>query len=223
MNKSGFKTELFEQFARIGKALSSGNRLEMLEFLAQGERNVEALAQVCRLTVANTSRHLQLLRQAGLVSARKQGQQVYYCLNSDDVVEILDILRRVAERHLTEVDHLVRLYLTVKDALEPIPARELLQRVQKGLVTVLDVRPVEEYSAGHVAGAINIPLERLKEHLAHLPTEREVIAYCRGPHCILAYDAVAELRKQGLQARRLEFGYPEWKLAGLPTEQTTIE
>ena len=156
MSSGGFKHDLFSQFAKVGKALSNANRLELLEFLAQGERSVEALATISKLTVANTSQHLQQLRQAGLVTTRKQGQHVYYQLAGDDVVQLMDVLRVVAEKHLAEVERLVNAYLTVKDSLEPLPARELLQRAREGLVTVMDVRPPEEYAAGHVPGAINI-------------------------------------------------------------------
>lgn len=218
MSSDTFKQDLFAQFARVGKALGNGNRLEILEFLAQGERSVEALANVAKLTVANTSQHLQQLRQTGLVSSRKQGLKVYYRLSGDDVIGLLDALRGVAERHLADVERLVNSYLTVKDDLEPVPRAELLARVREGLVTVLDVRPAEEYAAGHVAGAVNVPLRDLERHLKDLRTEREIVAYCRGPHCVLAFDAVARLRQQGLKARRLEDGYPEWKSAGLPVE-----
>ncbi len=218
MSTGNFKHDLFSQFARTGKALSNANRLELLEFLAQGERSVEALAKASRLTVANTSQHLQQLRQAGLVSTRKQGQSVYYRLAGDEVMRLLNALRSVAEQHLAEVDRLVKSYLTVKDDLEPVPAAELLARARKGLVTVLDVRPPEEYAAGHLPGAINIPLAELEKNLDQLQPGQEVVAYCRGPYCVLAYEAVAKLRAKGLKARRLQDGYPEWKLAGLPVE-----
>ena len=220
----GFKHDLFAQFARVGKTLSNGNRLELLEFLAQGERSVEQLSKVAGLTVANTSQHLQQLRQAGMVTSRKQGLKVYYCISGDDVINLLGSLRAVAERHVTDVQHLVNTYLTVKDDLEPIPRTELLARVRDGLVTVLDVRPAEEYAAGHVPGAVNIPLQELEKRLQELGNQkgenREIVAYCRGPHCVLAFDAVAHLRKKGLKARRLEDGYPEWKTAGLPVEES---
>ncbi len=218
MSTGTFKHDLFSQFARVGKALGNANRLELLEFLAQGERNVEDLARVSGLSVANTSQHLQQLRQAGLVTTRKQGQHVYYSLTGDDVVQMLGCLRRVAEHHVAEVEKLVNTYLTVKDDLEPVPAAELLDRVRQGLVTVIDVRPPEEYAAGHVPGAVNIPLSELESRLRELDPNQEVVAYCRGPHCVLAFDAVERLRKKGLKARRLEDGYPEWKLMGLPVE-----
>jgi len=218
MSSRSFKQNLFTQFARVGKALGSANRLELLEFLAQGERSVDELATISGLSVANTSQHLQQLRQAGLVTTRKEGQFVHYRLAGDEVVVLLDALRHVAEQHLAEVEKLVSTYLTVKDSLEPVPAQELVKRVRQGLVTVLDVRPPEEYAAGHVRGAINIPLAELEEHLSAFQPDQEVVAYCRGPHCILAFDAVAKLREQGISARRLEDGYPEWKQAGLPIE-----
>jgi len=218
-----FKQELFSQFARVGKALSNGNRLELLEFLAQGERSVEQLSTVAGLTVANTSQHLQQLRHAGMVSCRKEGLKVYYRISGDDVIKLLDALRAVAERHVSDVQHLVNTFLTVKDDLEPIPRSELLERARDGLVTVLDVRPPEEYAAGHVPGAVNIPLQELEQRLDELDNQngdnREIIAYCRGPHCVLAFDAVARLREKGMKARRLEDGYPEWQVAGLPVEK----
>ncbi len=219
----GFKHDLFAQFARVGKALSNGNRLELLEFLAQGERSVEQLSKVAGLTVANTSQHLQQLRHAGMVTCRKEGLKVYYSISGDDVIKLLNALRAVAERHVTDVQHLINTYLTVKDDLEPIPRTELLERVKDGLVTVLDVRPPEEYAAGHVPGAVNIPLQELEQRLEELENQegenREIVAYCRGPHCVLAFDAVAHLRERGINARRLEDGYPEWKTAGLPVEK----
>ncbi|MBE9515635.1 MAG: metalloregulator ArsR/SmtB family transcription factor [Proteobacteria bacterium] len=220
MSKGGFKQDLFAQFARVGKALSHANRLELLEFLAQGERGVEALATVAGLTVANTSQHLQQLRQAGLVNSRKQGAKVLYSLSGNDVIEMLDVLRRVAEKRLAEVERLVNTFLTVKDDLEPIPREELLDRVREGLVTVLDVRPSEEYDAGHVPGAINVPMSALEKQLEQMEADKQVVAYCRGPHCILAFSAVARLREEGFDARRLEDGFPEWKSAGLPFDET---
>ncbi|MCW8973914.1 MAG: metalloregulator ArsR/SmtB family transcription factor [Gammaproteobacteria bacterium] len=219
MSSGNFKHDLFTQFARVGKALSNGNRLELLEYIAQGERSVEELSKVAGLTVANTSQHLQQLRQAGLIKCRKEGLKVYYSISGDDVLELLGVLRQVAERHLAEVEQLVNTYLTSRDGLEPLAREELLERARDGLITVLDVRPPEEYAAGHLPGAVNIPLAELEEHLDELDPQHEVIAYCRGPHCILAFDAVARLRERGLKARRLQDGYPEWKMSGLPTEK----
>jgi len=220
MSSSNFKQDLFSQFARVGKALSHANRLELLEFIAQGERSVDELAKVSGLTVANTSQHLQHLRQACLVSCRKQGLKVFYQISGDDVLHLLNQLREVAERHIAEVDKLVDTFLTVKDELEPVPREELLDRVKHGLVTVLDVRPAEEFAAGHVPGAINVPLSELEDHLDTLDNQQQVVAYCRGPHCILAYDAVARCRAKGIEAQRLEDGFPEWQLAGMPVEKT---
>ena len=186
--------------------------------MAQGSRSVESLANVAKLSIANTSQHLQQLRQSGLVVSRKEGLKVYYSLSGDDVISLLDSVRNVAERHISDVDKLVNTYLTAKDDLEPIPAGELLNMVKQDLVTVLDVRPPEEFEAGHVQGAINIPINELEQHLQQFDPSQEIVAYCRGPHCILAFDAVAQLRDNGFKARRLEDGYPEWKIAGLPTE-----
>ncbi|MEW5823504.1 MAG: metalloregulator ArsR/SmtB family transcription factor [Pseudomonadota bacterium] len=215
---SGFKQDINDQFARLGKALSNGRRLELLEYLAQSERSVEQLARVSGLSVANTSQHLQQMRQAGLVSARREGKHILYSLAGEDVVQLLDILRTVAERRLAEVREMVAKVLTARDSLEPVQAAELLERSRLGLVTVLDVRPPEEFEAGHLPGAINLTLAELERHLDRLPPAREVIAYCRGPYCVLSFEAVARLRAHGFQARRLEQGYPEWKLAGLPTQ-----
>ncbi|HBE92471.1 MAG TPA: ArsR family transcriptional regulator [Gammaproteobacteria bacterium] len=220
MSGNNFKHDLFIQFARIGKVLSNANRLELLEYIAQGERSVDELAKVSGLTVANTSQHLQLLRQANLVVCRKQGLKVFYSLSGNDVIDLMAVLRKVAERHIADVDRLIDTYLSTKDDLEPIPRHELMERASDGLVTVLDVRPVEEFNAGHVPGAINVPLSELEHHLEDLSPDQEIVAYCRGPHCILAFDAVAKLRKSGRQARRMEDGFPEWKLAGLPVEQS---
>jgi rhodanese-related sulfurtransferase/DNA-binding HxlR family transcriptional regulator len=222
MSSGNFKHDLFAQFARVGKALGNGNRLALLEYLAQGERSVDELSKVSGLTVANTSQHLQHLRQAGLVSTRKEGLKVYSRISGDDVIDMLNTLRMVAEGHVAEVGLLVNTYLTVKDSLEPITRTELLQRARDGLVAVVDVRPPEEFAAGHVPGAVNIPLGELEERLDELGEDQEIVAYCRGPYCVLAFDAVARLREKGMKARRLEEGYPEWKRAGLPTEQNNI-
>lgn len=218
MSSENIKRRLYDQLARIGKALGHGVRLELLEYLAQGERSVEALAKAAGLPVANTSQHLQQLRQAGLVVARRAGLYVHYRLAGDQVVELLTQVRTIAETNLAEVERLVRSYLSVKDELEPVPRPELLARARDGLVTVLDVRPPEEFAAGHLPGAINIPLKDLESHLHELPAEQEIVAYCRGPYCVLAYEAVQRLREKGFRARRLEEGYPEWKAAGLPVE-----
>ena len=218
MSTQNLKQQLFEQFARVGKAISSPVRLDLLECLGQGQRSVEALAEKCGIPVSNASHHLQQLRQAGLVSACKDGLYVYYRLAGDEVIGLLNALRSVAEQNNAEVEWLINTYLTVKDTLEPVPAEELLDRVRKGLVTVLDVRPPDEYAAGHIAGAVNVPLAELEKYLRKLKPKKEIVAYCRGPHCVLSYDAVEKLRGRGIKARRLKEGFPEWKAAGLPVE-----
>lgn len=216
MSSSPIKLELLEQFSRIGKALSSPGRLELLELLAQSERRVDTLAALTGMTVANTSQHLQLLRQVGLVVPRKDGLSVFYRLAGDDVVRLLGALTSVGENHLAEVATVVRTYLDHKDDMEPVTAGELLQRARAGQVTVLDVRPIEEFVAGHLPGAVNIPIGELERRLAELPRGKEVVAYCRGPFCLMSYEAMRMLRKKGLKARRLQNGLPEWRAAGLP-------
>lgn len=218
MSTPNVKSLLFAEFARVSKALGSGNRLELLEFLAQGERSVDALAKLSGLAVANTSRHLQVLRQAGLITARKEGLFVYYTVSGQGVVKLLAALQEVAQHNVAEVTKLVNTYLTSKDSLEPVSVQDLADRMRNGLVSVIDVRPAEEYAAGHLSGAINVPLADLEKHLDRLPGDREVIAYCRGPFCLMSFEAVARLRSKGLKARRLETGFPEWKVAGLPVE-----
>ena len=218
MSTGNFKQDVHAQLARVGKALSHGNRLELLEFVAQGPRSVDELAGMTRLSVANASKHLQELRRAGLVQARKEGLRVYYELAGPDVVDLIAALGHVAETRLAEMEQLVRSYITARDELEPIPAAELLKRSKQGLVTVLDVRPAKEFAAGHLPGAINVAVEDMGKHLRKLPKGREVIAYCRGPYCLLSVDAVALLRTKGYKARRLEDGFPEWKASGLPVE-----
>ena len=215
------KRQLFSRLAIVGKALAHGNRLELLELLAQGERNVEALAAVAGLTVANASQHLQHLRRARLVVSRKEKRHVYYRLAGAAVVTLLVALRETAENHFAEMDRLIQRYLRERDTLEPISQEELLHRIRDGLVTVIDVRPAEEFAAGHLPGAINIPLDDLGREIDHLPADVEIIAYCRGPYCLLAYEAVAKLRDKGYAARRLKDGFPEWRLAGRPVEIPT--
>jgi rhodanese-related sulfurtransferase/DNA-binding transcriptional ArsR family regulator len=212
------KHQLLEQFAGVAKALGHAHRLDLLEFLAQGERSVEVLARVAGLTVANTSQHLQSLRRAGLVTSHKRGLHVFYSLAGEDVIGLLRALRHTTERHVAEVDRIVAGYFNERDSLEAISRKELLARMKEGLVTVLDVRPPEEYQAGHIPGAVNLPLGDLKKRLKDLPKGQEIIAYCRGPYCVLAFEAVAALRKKGFDVRRLEEGYPEWKASGLPVE-----
>ncbi len=219
MSSDALKTRLYEQLARVGTALGSAGRLQLLEFIAQGERSVEMLAAMSGLSFANCSKHLQALRQAGLVTARKEGLRVYYALSGDDVVTLYSALRRVAENRVAEVERLVRLWLAHRDQMEPVAPRELLERAKNGLVVVLDVRPADEYAAGHLPGAINIPIEQLESRLSKLPKRKEVVAYCRGPYCLMSFEAVEKLRKRGLKARRLENGFPEWRAAGLPVER----
>ncbi len=213
-----YRFQLLEQFASVAKALGHAHRLDIVEYLAQGERSVEALAQVAGLTVANTSQHLQYLRRAGLVTSHKRGLHVFYSLAGDDVIGLLRSLRQTTERHIAEVDRIVSGYFNERDSLEPVSRKELLARTKEGLVTVLDVRPSEEYEAGHIPGAVNLPLGDLKKRLKDLPKGQEIIAYCRGPYCVLAFEAVAALRKKGFNVRRLEEGYPEWKASGLPVK-----
>ena len=212
------KQALFEQLAVVARAFGSAARLELLDFLAQGERNVEELAEAAGLSVANTSKHLQQLKSIGLVEAHRDGKRIYYRLSDDRALDAVRDLRILAETHLDEVGGLVSSYLSSRDALEPVPAAELLERARDGLVTVIDVRPSREYEQGHIAGALNIPLDKLREHLKDLPHDREVVAYCRGPWCVLSYEAVGQLRDAGINARRLQDGLPEWRRAGLPVE-----
>jgi rhodanese-related sulfurtransferase len=216
-NTTNPKREVFENLARIGTALSSPIRLELLELLAQGERTVEQLAALTDTAIANTSQHLQKLKQVGLIVGRKEGQYVYYRSAGDEVVALLGALGRVGETYLAEVERTVRMYYTSKDELEPVAAGELLERARKGLVTVLDVRPAAEFAAGHVPGAVNIPIDELERRLSELPRRKEVVAYCRGPFCLMSFEAVQLLRRVGLKARRLKDGLPEWRMAGLPT------
>ena len=210
------KRQLFEHLAVIARAFGSGARLELLDFLAQGERGVEDLAAAAGLSVANASKHLQQLRAAGLVEARRDGRHIRYRLADERVLDAVAALRVLAETRLEEVGKLVESYLLSRDGLEPIPATELLERARHGLVTVIDVRPPEEYAQGHIRGALNIPLGDLEAHLQALSPDREIVAYCRGPWCVLSFEAVARLRAVGLKARRLQDGLPEWRRAGLP-------
>lgn len=186
--------------------------------LAQGERSVEALAERVGLSMANASQHLRLMRQTGLLASRRDGKRVLYRLNDPSVLELTAALHRVAEQNVADVRDVIRGYFHERDALEPVSRKELSQRLRDGLVTVLDVRPEDEYAAGHVPKAINIPLRELTRRLRQIPKNREVVAYCRGRYCVLAFEAVAILRERGFKVRRLEDGYPEWKAAGLPTD-----
>jgi ArsR family transcriptional regulator len=213
---TGPKQAILAEFAGVARALGHAHRLELLEHLGQGERGVEALAARVGISIANASQHLQQLRRAGLVANRRDGKFIRYRLTDPAVVGLLTALRRVAERNLAEVDRIRRGYFAARDSLEPISREELLERVEAGLVTVLDVRPEDEFAAGHLPGAINIPLRELRGRLDELDAGREVIAYCRGAYCVFAFEAVAALRADGRAARRLEDGFPEWRAAGLP-------
>jgi rhodanese-related sulfurtransferase/DNA-binding MarR family transcriptional regulator len=210
------KTALFDEFARVGKALASGRRIELLDVLANGERTVEVLAGEVGLSVANTSQHLQILRQAGLVSSRREGTSVHYRLAAPEVFELWRTLRTLAASRLAEVERLAAAYLGDRDELEPVTRQELARRLADGGdLVVLDVRPAAEYAAGHLPGAVSIPVEELRRRLAELPADREIVAYCRGPYCAFAHEAVGLLRDEGFAARRLEDGLPDWQAAGL--------
>lgn len=205
------KKQIFLHLARQGKALANPNRLELLEALGQGERSVEDLAAVTGMSVANTSHHLQVLRNGGLVASRRQGVQVFYRLSDDNVVAVLADLRQLAERHLADIGQILRREFASRDDVAPVRRKELVRMIKAGAVTLIDVRPTEEYRTGHIAGAVNLPLAELSRRLAEIPRDREVVAYCRGPYCLLAFDAVKLLRARGFGARRLADGFPEWK------------
>ncbi len=209
---------MFAQFALVAKAVAHPLRLELLEQLAQGERSVEVLADRTGCSVANASQHLQHMRRAGLLATRREGKYIFYRLADDAVVELLGVLRSIAERNLAEVDRVVRGYFMARDELEPVARAELLDRAKADLVTVLDVRPADEFALGHLPGAVNIPLRDLEARLAELDPKQGIVAYCRGPYCVLSFEAVAALRARGFNIRRLEDGYPEWRAAGLPVE-----
>jgi ArsR family transcriptional regulator len=219
MSSLGPKQHVFASLAEIAQALGHTHRLELLEHLGQGERSVEHLAERAGLTLANASRHLQLLRRAGLVVGRRDGKRIYYCLAGERaVVALLSALSRVGEEASAEIARVMTTYFHARDELEPVSRTQLLDRLRAGEVTLLDVRPEDEFARGHLPGAVNVPLAQLARRLAELPPGREVVAYCRGPWCVLSFEAVALLRRQGYQVRRLEDGYPEWKVAGLPVE-----
>jgi rhodanese-related sulfurtransferase/DNA-binding transcriptional ArsR family regulator len=210
------KTELFDEFARVAKAMASGRRIELVDVLANGERTVEALAGEVGLSVANTSQHLQVLRRAGLITARREGTSIHYRLAGPEVFELWRALRTLATSRLAEVERLAAAYLGDRDALEPVTRQELARRLRDGdRLVVLDVRPAAEHAAGHLPEAVSIPVGELRRRLAELPRDREIVAYCRGPYCAFAHEAVAILGEAGLSARRLEDGLPEWEAAGL--------
>jgi rhodanese-related sulfurtransferase/predicted transcriptional regulator len=215
------KLAIFDQLAAVARTLGSAHRLELLELLAQTTRSVEELAQLGGLSIANASQHLQQLRRAGLIEGLREGKRVIYQLADPAVVTLLGSLREITERNVGAVQRVLNSYFRERDNLEPVARKELLRRIRQGLVTVIDTRPAEEFDAGHLPGALSIPLRDLKRRLRELPRDREIVAYCRGPYCVLSYEAVAVLRKRGFRASRLEDGYPEWRAAGLPVEHPT--
>lgn len=221
MSSHNPKRAIFEQFAAVARTLGSPHRLELLELLAQTQRSVEELAVLSGLTVANGSQHLQQLRRSGLVEARRDGKRVLYRLADAEVLALLSALRRITERNVGAVEKVLNSYFRERDSFEPVSRKNLLRRMRDGLVTVLDTRPPEEFAAGHLPGAINLPLSALKRRLRGLPRDQEIVAYCRGQYCVLSYETVAELRRHGFKASRLEDGYPEWKAAGLPIETSS--
>jgi len=213
------KQALYAQFASVAKTLGHPQRLELLEHLGQGPRSVEALSVKVGLPIANTSQHLQQLRRAGIVTAERAGKFVNYTLADDRVLTLLASLRMVAERNLAEVDRIVRGYFNDRDSMEPVSREDLMERMRDGLVTVLDVRPRDEFAMGHIPGALNVPLAELESRLADFGLDREIVAYCRGAYCVMSFEAVAALRARGFKVRRLEDGLPEWRAAGLPVEE----
>lgn len=222
MSSRGVKSTLFTHFAAVAKAAAHPHRLALLEQLAQGERSVDSVAGRVGLSIANASQHLQSMRRAALVAARRDGKFTFYRLADDSVLDLLAAIGRIAERNIAEVKSVVRDYYNARDSMEPVSRAELKRRLKAGLVTVLDVRPLEEFALGHVPGAINIPLRDLSRRLAELPRGKEIIAYCRGSYCVFAFEAVAALRERGYRARRLEEGMPEWRAAGLNVERGSV-
>ncbi len=210
------RSRLHEQFARIGKAVASPRRIELLELLCQGERSVDALAQATGMGITNVSQHLQALRAARLVEARRAGTRIYYRAADEQVCRFASELATVARARLVEVEQIAREHLEGRDALEPVTRQELLARLARRYVLVIDVRPAEEYRSGHIPGALSIPLDELARRLRSLPKTKLIVAYCRGPYCVLAPQALALLHARGFRARRLEDGLPEWRAAGLP-------
>jgi rhodanese-related sulfurtransferase len=216
MSTRGPKQAILDELAAVAKCLSHPHRLELLEQLAQGERSVDILAQKVALSTANASQHLHTMRRAGIVTSARDGKFVVYRLADHAVLEVLSSLRKIAERRSADMELLIANYFDKLDALEPVTRQELIRRMRKRAVVVLDVRPEDEFSLGHVPGAINVPLRQLEGKLAKLKRSQEIVAYCRGPYCVLSYEAVAALRRRGFKARRLEDGLPEWRAAGLP-------
>lgn len=219
MSSVGPKQAIFASLAEIAQALGHAHRLELLEHLGQGERSVDELAARSSLTFANASRHLQILRHASLVETRREGKRIIYRLaGEDEVIGVLKALSRLGERNIAEIERVIATYFRARDAMEPVTRAELTSLLRDGMVTVLDVRPESEFRLGHVPSALNIPWPELEQRLGELPLEREVVAYCRGPYCVLSFEAVAALRVRGYTVHRLEDGFPEWKAAGLPVE-----
>lgn len=218
MSSGNPKRAILAGFAEVAKALAHSHRLEILEQLAQGERSVEAVADRVGLSVANASQHLRLMRTAGVLSSRRDGKRILYGLSDPAVLDALAALQKVAERNSAQVRDVITSYFRARDALEPVSREELTRRLKDDLVTIIDVRPTDEYAAGHLPKAVNIPLRELTRRLREIPKGREIVAYCRGPYCVLAFEAVALLRDRGFRVRRLEDGYPEWRAAGLPVE-----
>jgi len=221
MNHRAFKTAVNEQFARIAKAIANPHRLEMIDLLAQGERSVDDIARETDLTIANASQHLAALREAHLVTTRKEGLYVYYRLSDPTIYQLLQVIREIAEHQLAEVDRIVDTYLHNREALEPIKSHELAARLTEPDLVILDVRPTQEYRQGHIAGAQSIPVDELAQRISELAPQREIVAYCRGSYCIFADEAVEILKSEGYQVRRMQEGYPDWLLAGLPTETSS--
>ena len=211
-----FKDPLYAQFARIGHAVASPKRIELLDLLSQGEKTVEQLAEQSATPVKNTSAHLRVLRQSRLVETRREGTYVYYRLADEDVFRFLRDLQALGHSRLAEVEQVASLYLDGRDELEPITLDELRRRLREGDVTVVDVRPEEEYRAGHIPGALSIPVAQMKRRLAEIPKRREIVAYCRGPYCVYSLEAVEILRKHGYRARRADEGLPDWRASGFP-------
>jgi rhodanese-related sulfurtransferase len=221
MASASAKVALFDALASVAQALGSGRRAEIVDLLAQGERSVEEIANEIDQSVANTSQHLQVLARSGLVRSRREGTRIFYRLASERVSDLWAAVRDVAVRHVAEVGVLADEYLGGRDEVEQLSAEELERRLTRDQVVVLDVRPEPEYRAGHIAGARSAPLPELVALLPQLPRRREIVAYCRGPYCVYADDAVRLLRERGLKARRLDVGFPEWRRAGLPIEITS--
>jgi rhodanese-related sulfurtransferase/DNA-binding transcriptional ArsR family regulator len=218
MDHRTFKTQVNEQFARVAKAIANPHRLELVDLLAQGERSVEELANEADLSIANTSQHLQALRDAHIVATRKEGLRVYYRLANPQIFRLVQIIRKIAEQQLAEVDRIVNSFLADRKSLEPVTLNELMARLNEPGLVILDVRPALEYAQGHIPGARSIPVDELAARLNELTPDQEIVAYCRGPYCVFADEAIEILTDHGYRIRRMQEGFPDWKLANLPTE-----